>query len=168
MTGFYIRWGVILLVALGIGFLGVQRYERDVAAISPDQLLPNPVAEKVRVIGTIQGGSLSKEEEEKRAVFRLQGEKEILSVRYQGEDLDTLRELKVLVISGRWNPETREFDGASLSLIPNYGFVVAAYLIGIVPALLFLYLMERRLALLYNAVKQTKLYEPEVTAVDDR
>ncbi|MBI4715967.1 MAG: cytochrome c maturation protein CcmE [Nitrospirae bacterium] len=167
MTGFYIRWGVILLVALGIGFLGVQRYERDVAAISPDQLLQNPAAEKVRVIGTIQGGSLSKEEEQKRAVFRLQGEKEILGVRYQGEDLDTLRELKVLVISGRWNPETREFDGDSLSLIPNYGFVVAAYLIGIVPTLLFLYLMERRLRLLYNDVKQAKLYEPESASLDE-
>ncbi|MBI5197962.1 MAG: hypothetical protein HZA19_05065, partial [Nitrospirae bacterium] len=94
----------------------------------------------------------------------LQGEKTVLPVRYAGEDVDILRELKILVVTGRWNPETGEFQGESLALTPNYGFVAAAYLIGMLSTFLFLYIMERRLRLLYNDVKQAKLYEPEASS----
>lgn len=166
LKGFYIRWGVILFVSLAIGFLGLQRYLKDVASLTPDQLLQNPPPEKVRVMGTILGGSLTKEEDLKRALFRLQGENKPLQIRYQGEDVDSLRDLKVVVVTGRWNAGTSEFEGEALSLIPNYGFVAAAYLIGIPSTLFFLFLMERKLRLLYNEVKQAKLYEPEVTELD--
>jgi cytochrome c-type biogenesis protein CcmE len=162
MTLFYIRWVVVILVTLVITFLGIQRYQKDVASLTPDQLLQNPSQEKVRVIGVIQGGSLTKEEDHNMAFFRLQGEKKPLPIRYRGHDIDTLRDLKIVVVTGRLNAGTGEFDGEALSLTPNYGFVAATYLLGIVPTMFFLFLMERRLRLLYTEVKEAKLYEPGV------
>ena len=166
MTSFYIRWGVVLLVTSVIAFLGFQRYQKDVASLTPDQILKNPSPNKVRVIGVIQGGSLTRENDSNRAFFRLQGEDKTLPVRYQGHDTDTLRDLKTVVITGRLNSGTAEFDGEAISLIPNYGFVAAAYLLGILPTLFFLFLMERKLRLLYMEVKEARLYEPEVVGFD--
>lgn len=166
LTLFYIRWGVVLLVTFIIAFLGFQRYQKDVASLTPDQLLQNPSPDKVRVIGVIQGGSLTREDDSNRAFFRLQGENKTLPVRYQGQDTDTLRDLKVVVVTGHLNAGTAEFDGEAISLIPNYGFVAAAYLLGILPTMFFLFLMERKLRLLYMEVKEAKLYEPEVVGFD--
>ena len=166
MTSFYIRWGVVLLVTFVIAFLGFQRYQKDVASLTPDQILQDPSPNKVRVVGIIQGGSLTREDESNRAFFLLQGEDKTLPVRYQGHDTDTLRDLKTVVITGRLNSGTAEFDGEAISLIPNYGFVAAAYLLGILPTLFFLFLMERKLRLLYMEVKEARLYEPEVVGFD--
>ena len=166
MTSFYIRWGVVLLVTSVIAFLGFQRYQKDVACLTPDQILQNPSPNKVRVTGIIQGGSLTREDESNRAFFLLQGEEKTLPVRYQGHDTDTLRDLKIIVVTGHLNSGTAEFDGEAISLIPNYGFVAAAYLLGILPTLFFLFLMERKLRLLYTEVKEAKLYEPEVMDFD--
>jgi len=44
--------------------------------------------------------------------------------------------------------------------------VAAAYILGIIPALIFLFLMERKLRLLYMEVKEARLYEPEVMDFD--
>jgi cytochrome c-type biogenesis protein CcmE len=167
VKGFYIRWGIILLAAGVIAYLGMERYDREVAYWSPDRLLQEVPSKPARVLGTIQGGSLVKDEGAKEAGFRLQGERETISVRYRGEDLDTLRELKILVVTGRWNPQTLEFEAEMLSLVPNYGFVAAAYLIGMLSTLLFLYHMERKLRLLYNRVRESKLYEPEAMTFDE-
>ena len=166
MTLFYIRWGAVLLVTLIIAFLGFQRYQKDVAGLTPDQLLQNPSQDKVRVIGIIQGGSLIKTDDKNRAFFLLQGEDKTLPVQYHGQDTDTLRDLKVVVITGRFYAGTGEFEGEAVSLIPNYGFVAAAYILGIIPALIFLFLMERKLRLLYMEVKEARLYEPEVMDFD--
>ena len=166
MTLFYIRWGVVLLVTFVIAFLGFQRYQKDVASLTPDQLLQNPSPDKIRVLGIIQGGSLTRENDSIRAFFRLQGEDKTLPVRYHGQDTDTLRDLKVVVVTGHLNAGTEEFDGEAISLIPNYSFVAAAYLLGILPTMFFLFLMERKLRLLYMEVKEAKLYEPEVVGFD--
>ena len=166
MISFYIRWVVVLLVTFVIAFLGFQRYQKDVASLTPDQILQDTSPNKVRVVGIIQGGSLTREDESNRAFFLLQGEDKTLPVRYQGHDTDTLRDLKTVVITGRLNSGTAEFDGEAISLIPNYGFVAAAYLLGILPTLFFLFLMERKLRLLYSEVKEAKLYEPEVMDFD--
>ena len=166
MTSFYIRWGVVLLVTSVIAFLGFQRYHKDVACLTPDQVLQNPSPNKSRVVGIIQGGSLTREDESNRAFFLLQGEEKTLPVRYQGHDTDTLRDLKIIVVTGHLNSGTAEFDGEAISLIPNYGFVAAAYLLGILPTLFFLFLMERKLRLLYTEVKEAKLYEPEAIDFD--
>ncbi|MCC6543907.1 MAG: cytochrome c maturation protein CcmE [Nitrospirae bacterium] len=166
MSSFYIRWGVLLLVTSMIAFLGFQRYQRDVASLTPDQLLENPTPDKTRVMGIIQGGTLTREHDSNRAYFLLQGENKTLPVRYEGHDTDTLRDLKVIVVTGHINSVTAEFDGESVSLIPNYGFVTVAYLLGILPTLFFLFLMERKLRLLYTEVKEAKLYEPEAIDFD--
>ena len=131
-----------------------------------DQILQNPSPNKVRVVGIIQGGSLIKTDDKNRAFFLLQGNDKTLPVRYHGQDTDTLRDLKVVVITGRFYAGTGEFEGEAVSLIPNYGFVAAAYILGIIPALLFLFLMERKLRLLYMEVKEARLYEPEVMDFD--
>lgn len=166
MTSFYIRWGIVLLVTAVIAFLGFQRYQKDVACLTPDQLLQNPSINKTRVMGIIQGGSLIRGEDSNRAFFLLQGDDKTLPVRYQGHDTNTLRDLKIVVITGQLNSGTAEFDGEAISLIPNYGFVAAAYILGILPTLFFLFLMERRLRLLYIEVKEAKLYEPEAMDLD--
>ncbi len=162
MTLFYIRWGIILLVAGIIAFLGFQRYQKEVASLTPDQVLQTPSDEKVRVSGMIEGGSLTKDDYGSRASFQLRGADRSLSVRYQGQDIDSLRDLKIIVVTGRMNAGTGEFNGDAISLSPNYGFVTATYLICIIPTFLFLFLMERKLRLLYTEVKEARLYEPEV------
>ena len=96
----------------------------------------------------------------------LQGEDKTLPVQYHGQDTDTLRDLKVVVITGRFYAGTGDFEGEAVSMIPNYGFVAAAYISGIISTLLFLFLMERKLRLLYMEVKEARLYEPEVMDFD--
>jgi len=170
MKWFYIRWGGILFVALMITLLGTQRYYREVATMSPEQLLREQPTGTVRVLGRVQAGSLSTPGQEETSLYRvtfyLSGEREGLRVRYIGGIADNLRELKTLVVIGRWDLSTREFEAHEISLLPNYGYVAAAYLIGIVPIGLFLFLMERRVELLYNEIKAAKAYESEVAGFD--
>ena len=160
MKVFYIRCGAILLAAVMIALLGVWRYEREVTTVSPEELLREQPTGTVRVLGTVQPGSLMTEKP-KGARFRLAGDRDRLSVRYTGEENDNLRELKTLVIVGRWNPISRELEADEISLVPNYGFIAAAYLIGIVPMVVFLFGMERKARLLYHEIKGTTVYRPE-------
>jgi hypothetical protein len=44
--------------------------------------------------------------------------------------------------------------------------VAGAYLAGLIPLSLFLFGMERRVEMLYNRIKTSKLYEPEEDRVD--
>ena len=124
MISFYIRWVVVLLVTFVIAFLGFQRYQRDVASLTPDQILQDPSPNKVRVVGIIQGGSLTREDESNRAFFLLQGEDKTLPVRYQGHDTDTLRDLKIVVITGHLNSGTAEFDGEAIIWNERNSFTV--------------------------------------------
>lgn len=159
MKRFYLRWGVVLIVGIVIGLLGVRRYNDEVTAISPEAFLSERPAETVRVIGRVEAGSLVKEGSQ--TTFLLSGKSEKVPVRYIGEDSESLRELKTLVIQGRWNAADRELEAQKISLTPNYGFVAAAYLITLVPLGLFLFHMERKVALLYIMIKQEKPYQPE-------
>lgn len=170
MKWFYIRWGGILFVGLIIAILGVQRYRQEVSTISPEQLLQEQPARTVRVLGTVQAGSLSSSGEEPgsayQARFRLSGEKENLSVWYTGEKPDNLRQLKKLVVIGRWNASSQEFEAHEIRLLPNFGYVAAAYLVVMIPMGLFLFRMERKVELLYTEIKSAKAYEPEERAFD--
>lgn len=159
MKRFYIRWGGVLTIGLIIGLLGMQRYNREVTAISPDRLLRDPPAQPVRVLGRIEAGSLVKEGT--AVTFRLFGENEAIPVSYQGDETESLRELKTLVIEGKWDPSARVLEARKIALIPNYGFVTAAYLVTLIPLGLFLFHMERKVALLYIMIKQEKAYQPE-------
>lgn len=148
-----------MAIGLIIGLLGLQRYHREVIAISPAQFFREPPAQPVRVWGMIEAGSIKKEET--RLTFLLSGEGERVPVSYRGEDTESVRELKTLVIEGKWDPSTRTLDAQKISLTPNYGFVTAAYLVSLVPLGLFLFHMERKVALLYIMIKQEKAYQPE-------
>lgn len=160
MRGVYLRWGGALALAALIGALGAQRYYQEVATVSPERLLHNPPQETVRVLGRVEGGSLVKDPLGKEARFQLSGEKERIAVHYIGDDSDTLRELKTIVVMGEWNGAAAEFTAKKIALIPNYGFITAAYLIALIPMGLFLFNMERKVALLYTRIKQEKVYQP--------
>ncbi|GEM_PF-986018 len=170
MKWLYIRWGGILLAGLIITVLGAQRYQHEGTTISPEQLLKEQPTETARVLGTVQAGSLSSSGEGSapayQARFRLSGQKENLSVLYTGEKPDNLRELKSLVVVGRWNASSQKFEAHEIQLLPNFGYVAAAYLIVLIPMGLFLFHMERKVELLYTEIKSAKVYEKEEDAFD--
>ena len=161
MRGFYLRWGGLLLVGLWIVAVGAQYYYREVRPLTLDQLLKAPSAGPVRLLGMVEAGSLAKEADSTQVRFSLTGDGHRIPVLYQGNDPDTLRELKTLVVVGVWDDAGRRFLADQLALVPNYGFITAAYLV-MVPLALFIFLMERRVRLLYNKIKGSKIYESEV------
>ena len=73
---------------------------------------------------------------------------------------ESLRELKSLVVIGRWDRAARAIEAREIALTPNAPFIFAAYLLGIVPLGLFLFRMERRVQLLYHQIKEAKAYTP--------
>jgi cytochrome c-type biogenesis protein CcmE len=160
MKDLYVRWGAILLIGIIIALLGVMRYQREVGTVAPEDLLKEPPTARLRVLGTVEAGSLIREEPG-RIRFRLAGDGEPLSVLYTGKENENLRELKTLVVVGRWNPGTRVFEADELSIVPNYGFITAAYLVGVIPLVLFLFGMERKTRMLYREIKGTSVYKPE-------
>lgn len=160
MKGFYVRWGAILSAGVMIALLGAWRYETEVTTISPEDLLLEQPTGTVRILGRVRPGSLMAEESQ-GVRFELAGDRERILVRYTGEENDNLRELKTLVVVGRWNPGGREWEADEIALVPNYGFIAAAYLLGIVPLMMFLFGMERRTRLLFHEIKGTTVYKPE-------
>jgi len=161
MKGFYIRWGGLILVGLWIVAVGTQRYNRDVRPLTPEEVLKNHSPGPVRMLGMVDAGSLRKDTATSQILFSITENGQRIPVVYQGKDTDNLRELKTLVLVGGWDDASQRFVAQDIALIPNYGFIIAAYLV-MVPLALFLFMMERRVRLLYNEIKQSKLYEPEV------
>ena len=166
MKGFYIRWSGILILMITIGVLGFLRFQKEVDTLWPAEVLQTNPSETVRMIGTVQPGTLTKEGfgaegSLGRANFGLRGEEEEVIVHYKGIKPDNLRELKTLVVEGRWDPISKGFQANEISVVPNYRFIAAAYLVAIVPLGIFLFRMERRMRLLYFEIKETTVYEPE-------
>lgn len=156
------------MVGLVIVSLGVQRYNREVATLFPTQVLSQGVAEGVRVLGTVKGGSLIRDVSSREIIFSLTHEGKELSVRYTGPPPDGLRELKTIVIVGDWDPSKSEFRSHKIAVVPNYGFISAAYLLAFIPLIFFLFYMERRVRLLYSQIKETRPYEPEEIGFDKK
>ena len=154
------------MVGVLIIALGVQRYYREVYPLTPEQLLQDQPTGAVRMLGMVEAGTLMTEAPFEQATFYIAGKKKQIQVLYQGEPSDNLRELKTLVVVGRWDNASQKFQAHEIALIPNYGFITAAYLI-MVPMALFLFMMERSVLLLYNKIKLSKLYEPEVSDLDE-
>jgi hypothetical protein len=104
------------------------------------------------------------------AEFELAGQQAHLLVHYDGPADDNLRELKTLVVvghlaangaAGSGGLDKQRFNAHALDLLPNYGFITAAYLLALIPLALFLFGMERRVAILYTVIKETTAYQPE-------
>lgn len=157
---FYLRWsGLLLLVAL-VAVLGIRRYYSEVIAITPRGLIAS-AGDDVRVLGVVEGGSLGRNRDAGGTTFQLSGDNERVSVQYVGENTGDIRELKTIVVEGRFDPVTKTFTAYQIAPIPNYDFVAAAYLIAFIPMIVFLFNMERNVVLLYIMIKQEKGYQPE-------
>jgi cytochrome c-type biogenesis protein CcmE len=163
LRNLYLRWIAILIVGIVIILFARQRYLDEVAVITPEQLKMEASSASLRVQGRIEPGTLKVDAETHQAHFDLSWKENRLPVSYSGEDLDTLREFKVIVLIGSWDPATQRFESKKLALTPNYGFITAAYLAGLFPLALFLFYMERRVVLLYDVIKREKIYQPEET-----
>ncbi len=161
MKGFYLRWAGLSLVGVWIVAVGTQYYYREVRPITPDQVVREHPAGSVRMIGMVEAGSIVKETPSTQIHLSLIGNGQRIPVIYQGNDPDNLRDLKTLVVVGEWDNTNQRFLAQKINLVPNYGFITAAYLV-MIPMALFLFMMERRVRLLYNEIKLSKLYEPEI------
>jgi cytochrome c-type biogenesis protein CcmE len=170
MTRLYVQWTVVALAAAAVVFSASRYYSQHLLTVTPEAVLGGGAgAALVRVQGLVQGGTLTGDVSAGQATFRLGGDRDAVQVEYNGPSPENLRELKTLVVIGRWDPERRVLLAQDLALLPNYGFVVGAYLVALLPLALFIFFMERRVRLLYHEIKQAKLYEPEPTAhVDAR
>lgn len=160
MTNFYIRWGGVLIVAIVFIVLTYNHYRDNLASFAPQQVKQEAPTGEVRVLGMVQGGTL-KTRDAGEATFTLLGKSATLPVHYQGPPPDNLRELKILVLIGAWNAATQVFEARDIGIVPNYGFIAGAYLLGLVPLALFLFAMNRRVNFLYEEIKASKLYEEE-------
>ncbi len=160
MTNFYIRWGGVLVLAIVFIVLAWNHYQDTIASLVPRQIRQDAPAGEIRVLGMVQGGTL-KPRAAGEATFTLLGEQATLPVHYQGPPPDNLRELKILVLIGTWNTATQVFEAREIGIIPNYGFIAGAYLLGLLPLALFLFAMTRRVHFLYDEIKASKLYEEE-------
>jgi cytochrome c-type biogenesis protein CcmE len=160
---FYLRWSGILALGIILVLAAVQRYRTEVSVISPDQLRTESSSIPVRIQGRIEPGSLKIDPDGHQALFDLSGQKKRMPIHYSGDDIDNLREFKIIVLIGSWEPAIGRFESKKMALTPNYGFIASAYLIGLIPLAFFIFNMERKVVLLYDTIKQEKIYQSEET-----
>lgn len=161
MTSLYLRWGGLLFVAMVLGVLTFNHYQQDLATVSPQQVREHKTGQEVRLFGMVRGGTLEGKVKAGEATFELMGNDTSVPVHYKGPPPDNLRELKTLILVGKWSPSDNIFEARDIALVTNYGFVVGAYLIGLIPLGIFLFAMSRRVGLLYEEIKASKLYQEE-------
>ncbi|MCH7614495.1 MAG: cytochrome c maturation protein CcmE [Nitrospinae bacterium] len=161
MTSLYLRWGGLLIVAVGLSVLTYNHYQQHLSTVSPHQMKEQAPRQEIRLFGMVRGGTLEGKVKAGDATFELMGNDTSVTVHYQGPPPDNLRELKTLILIGKWNPSDNIFEARDIGLITNYGFVIGAYLIGLIPLAIFLFAMSRRVGLLYEEIKESKLYQEE-------
>lgn len=161
MTSLYIRWGALLIVAMVLTGLTYSHYQQHLATLSPQQVSEQHPSQEIRVLGMVRGGTLKGNVEAGDATFALIENDSTMPVHYHGPPPDNLRELKTLILIGKWNPSDNIFEARDIGLVTNYGFVVGAYVIGLIPLAIFLFAMSRRVGLLYEEIKASKLYQEE-------
>lgn len=161
VTRLSIRWIAILIVGSVIVLLGIRRYQNEVSAVSVATFAGAPSDGLVRVVGRIAAGSVTLGKEGQ--LFDLAGEKAAIRVRYIGPENDDIRDLKMLVMIGRWDADGQVLVAERTALAPRIEFVVAAYFVGLAPLALFLFRMERKVEQLYTEIKEEVIYMPEKT-----
>lgn len=157
MTNLYIRWGGVCIVAIVLIVLTYDHYRDNLASLAPQQVKQEAPKGDIRVLGMVQGGTLETRGVGK-ATFALLGESASFQVQYEGPPPDNLRELKILILIGTWNAATQVFEARDIGIVPNYGFIAGAYLLGLLPLALLLFAMNRRVHVLYEEIKASKLY----------
>ena len=162
MTWLYLRWAGFCVIAVILAVLTYQHYQANLASVTPGMVLSKSnVHSSIRVEGMVKSGSLSGNPQEGQAEFELTDGSASIPVHYQGPPPENLRELKTLIVIGRWDPAAQVFRAHETALVTNFGFVISAYLVTVIPLALFLFIMSRKVALLFQEIKQSKLYEPE-------
>ena len=158
------------MVVIVLAILTSRHFEQNLASVSPKDVVTGIHTESsLRVEGMVKSGSLTGKPEEGNAEFELLGESNGLKVHYQGPPPENLRELKTLILIGRWDAEGGVFRAHETALVTNYGFVASAYVIALISLVVFVFLMSRKVTFLYQEIKESKLYEPELDAhVDQR
>lgn len=145
-----LRWGLVLALLGIVTALAFQRYQHEVASLTPLEFGHAATVHPVRVLGRVQAGSLKMSATEAR--FALEGQGAVVSVVYRGPDKDTLRELKTILARG-----VKQADGSLsadlVSIAPNYAFIVAAYgAVGLI-LLLFAFVVERQVRRMDEEIK---------------
>ena len=161
MTSLAIQWSGILIVAMVLSGVTYQHYQHHLATLSPLQVREQVSGQTVRVLGMVRGGTLAGQVASGDATFELIENGTIIPVQYHGPPPDNLRELKALVLIGTWNPSDHLFEARDIGLVTNYGFVVGAYLIGLVPLAMFLFAMSWRVRRLSAEMKASTRYQEE-------
>ncbi len=163
MTLFYTRWAALIVIALILSGLTYQHYQQNLASVTPGWIVKNSSSNSpsVRLEGMVKSGSLSGDLQEGEAQFRLQGEMATVTVHYHGAPPENLRELKTLIVVGQWDSAEQIFRARDIALVTNYGFVISAYLVGVIPLILLVFTMSRRVTSLFQVIKESKLYEPQ-------
>lgn len=162
MKWFYIRWGGLVLVAMIISMLVTRHYESQLKTVAPSDLAhASPPASPLRVQGMVKSGTLQGPVEQGAVQFELVDETAAIRVQYHGPPPENLRELKTVVMIGTWDPAAQVFRAHEIALVSNYGFVASAYLFTFIPIGIFLFLMSRKVMVLMQEIKDSKLYEPE-------
>lgn len=151
----------MLLAIIMLSILTYHHYQQDLATLSPQEILKTTPAEEVRLLGMVQGGTLRGNVDAGEARFIVIEGDTALPVQYHGPPPENLRELKILVLIGKWNAIANVFEARDIALVTNYGYVMGAYLIGFLPLVLFVFAMSRKVCLLYTEIKESKLYQPE-------
>lgn len=162
MTGLYTRWALILGATLLLAILTYQHYQQHLSTLSMGTLLSSPpVTQPVRIQGMVKSGTLQGDVEHGQATFEFVDGAASLAVEYQGPPLENIRELKTLVLIGRWDSQAQVFKAQDTALINNFGFVAAAYLISVMALGWMVFAMSQRVMVLFKEIKESKLYEPE-------
>ena len=161
MTIFYAKWGAMLVAMSMLSILTYNHFQRDLATVSPQHILGTTPTEEVRLLGMVRGGTLRGNVDAGDAQFEVIEGDTSLPVQYLGPPPENLRELKTLVLIGKWDATAKVFEARDMGLVTNYGYVMGAYLIGLLPLVLFVFTMSRTVSVLYAEIKESKLYQPE-------
>jgi len=169
MIGLYTRWALILGATLILAFLTYQHYQQHLSTISMGTLLGSPPAtQPVRIQGMVKSGTLKGDVEQGQATFEFIEGASSLAVIYQGPPLENIRELKTLVLIGRWDSQAQVFRAQETALINNFGFVAASYLISVLALGWMVFAMSQRVMVLFKEIKESKLYEPEAGSLGNK
>ena len=149
------------MAAIGLVALTGHHYREHLSSFVPLEVKHESPAGEIRVVGMVQSGTLTGNVQAGDAAFHLMGRETSLAVAYQGPPPDNLRELKTLIAIGTWNASEGVFTARDIGIVPNYGFVAGAYLVGLLPLAMLLFAMSRRVSLLYEDMKASKVYQED-------